>query len=167
MKVWRMFEKILYEIVFTLLTLMGKNYSKAHHRVFMQFLKFCLVGISNAIVYYLVYAGNLLVFRKYDIFRTCDYQIAQVLGFILSVFWAFSINRKYVFQADGKSYFLSLGKFYLSYAFTGLFLNSILLFIWKSIGISEFIAPFINILFTTPINYLMSKFWAFKKTRDH
>ncbi len=29
--------------------------------------------------------------------------------------------------------------------------------------ISEFLAPVINLLFNVPVNFLINKFWAFKK----
>ena len=54
-------------------------------------------------------------------------------------------------------------KTYISYSFTGLFLNSILLILWVKIcGISEFIAPVINLVVSVPLNFMINKFWAFK-----
>lgn len=143
----------------------NKDYSAERHTSFMQFVKFCFVGVSNAIVYYVAYAGSLLFFRKACAFGELDYQVSQIIGFVISVFWAFSINRKFVFSGEKDSYIISLCRFYITYAFTGLFMNSFLLFLWKAIGISEFIGPFINVLFTTPANFLISKKWTFKNGR--
>ena len=56
-------------------------------------------------------------------------------------------------------------KTYISYSFTGLFLSSILLVLWVQVlGISEFIAPIINLLISVPLNFIINKFWAFKKS---
>lgn len=162
-KIWNFLDEISYSVISTLISAVGKNYSKSNHRMFMQFVKFCLVGLFNTIVYYLIYSISLFIFKKYGVYENFDYQIAQVLGFIFSVFGTFNINRKYVFKTDKESYILALGKFYLTYSFTGLIINSVLLYCWKSIGISEFVAPFINIFFTTPLNFLLSKLWAFKE----
>ena len=129
----------------------------------IQFFKFILVGGSNAIVYYLIYSGSLLCFRHYEIFHIWDYQIAQILGFFISVLWAFVLNRKLVFRSDSTSLLKALFKFYTSYAFTGLVMNSVLLYVWKYMGVSDFIAPIINICNTTPVNFCLSKFWTFRE----
>lgn len=59
----------------------------------------------------------------------------------------------------------ALIKTYISYSLTGLFLNSILLILWVKIcGMSEFVAPILNLLISVPLNFLINKFWAFKAT---
>ena len=160
--IWNIVETKIKSLIKTIYFLIGRECSEEKLCAIMQFIKFCIVGVSNAVVYYIVYAGSLLLFRHYYIMPGIDYQISQVLGFIISVFWAFSINRVYVFSESNSGYFYSLIKFYATYAFTGLLMNSALLFLWKSLGISEYIGPFINILFTTPVNYVMSKIWTFR-----
>lgn len=48
--------------------------------------------------------------------------------------------------------------------FTGLFLNTVLSVLWVQIlGISKMIAPIVNLLISVPLNFIMNKFWAFKK----
>ena len=139
-----------------------KNYTAGRQGLLIQFFEFCFVGVSNAVVYYAAYASSLLLFRKACMFSGLDYQVSHSISFIISTFWAFSINRKYVFAGAKDGYLSSLCRFYITYAFTGLLMNSVLLFLWKKIGISEFMGPFINILFTTSINFILSKKWAFK-----
>ena len=72
-----------------------------------------------------------------------------------------------VFKAEeGKERSLgkALIKTYISYSFTGLFLNSILLMLWVQVfHISEYIAPVINLLVSVPVNFLINKFWAFRE----
>ena len=52
----------------------------------------------------------------------------------------------------------------MSYAFTGLFLNSVLSILWVEIvGLPKLIAPIINLLVSVPINFLLNKFWTFKQ----
>ena len=96
-----------------------------------------------------------------------DYLIAQVIAFVLSVLWSFYWNRKYVFNSeDGEAvpWYKALIKTYISYAFTGLFLNTVLAVLWVQIlGISKMIAPIVNLLISVPLNFIMNKFWAFKK----
>lgn len=66
-----------------------------------------------------------------------------------------------------RSVWKALIKTYISYSFTGLFLNNVLLILWVQIfHISELIAPVINLLISVPVNFLINKFWAFKKQRN-
>ena len=116
---------------------------------------------------YVIYVGVLLLFQKNKMIPTIDYLVAQVIAFILSVLWSFYWNNKYVFQKkddEERNLLQSLIKTYISYAFTGLFLNSILSLLWVEIvHIPKMVAPIINLLVSVPINFLMNKFWAFRK----
>ena len=136
---------------------------------FMQFVKFGIVGLSNTIISYIVYVVSLLIFRQMAILINSGYLVAQVVAFVLSVLWSFYWNNKIVFnlqEGEERSVFRALIRTFISYSFTGLFLNSILLFFWvKVVYISEFIAPIINLLVSVPLNFVINKFWAFKKNR--
>ena len=109
----------------------------------------------------------LLLFQRLGILAGFDYIVAQVIQFFLSVLWSFYWNNRMVFklkEGDHRSILKSLLKTYVSYAFTGLFLSSILLIFWVQVlHISEFIAPVINLCVSVPLNFLINKFWAFKK----
>jgi len=73
-------------------------------------------------------------------------------------------NRVWVFK-NSKKNLSSIVKFYLSYLSTWL-LSAILLYIWIEVfNISDKIAPIINVVITTPINYLLNKYWVFKKIK--
>ena len=137
---------------------------------FMQFVKFGIVGISNIVISYVLYAVSLLTFQKMGILKSTDYLVAQVIAFVLSVLWSFFWNNKIVFTVEeGQSRCLwkALLKTYVSYSFTGLFLNSILLILWvKYLGISEFVAPIINLLISVPVNFIINKFWAFRSDSE-
>ena len=162
-KAWNVIEKIMYVMVVKVLriTILEKNWES-----FLQFVKFGIIGVSNTVISYVIYIVSLLVLQKNSLFETTDYLLAQILGFLLSVLWSFYWNRKYVFYADqGQVPWLqALWKTYVSYAFTGLFLNTVLSMLWvELLGISKVIAPIFNIVINVPINFLMNKFWAFKK----
>lgn len=133
---------------------------------FMQFVKFGIVGLSNTIISYLLYVGSLLFFQYLGILPKADYLIAQIIAFVLSVLWSFYWNNKMVFvKEEGveRIWWKALLKTYVSYSFTGLFLNSILLILWVQVfHISEFLAPIINLVISVPLNFIINKFWAFK-----
>lgn len=90
---------------------------------FMQFVKFCVVGLSNFIISYVVYAAALAL--------GLHWLAGSILGFMISVLNAFYWNNKYVFtKGDGehRSWWMALLKTYISYAFSGLLLANVLLF---------------------------------------
>ncbi len=131
----------------------------------LQFFKFGIVGLSNTVISYVIYVIALLVFQTVSVSENIDYLAAQVIAFILSVLWSFYWNNKYVFDDVGRERNIvqALLKTYISYAFTGLFLNSILAVLWVQVfDINKMFAPIINLLISVPINFVMNKFWAFK-----
>ncbi len=132
-----------------------------------QFIKFGLVGVSNTIVSYALYALILLVFELAHARFSFDYLVAQIVSFILSVLWSFYWNNRFVFtlqEGENRSLGKSLLKTYLVYSITGIFLSGVLLVVWiQVVGISEFLAPLLNLVITVPLNFLLNKYWAFAK----
>lgn len=163
---WKLIEKIIHNVLEKCCKLCKKELSDTFFDSVMQFLKFGIVGVSNTIISYLLYVISLLIFQKFEISQNVDYLIAQVIAFALSVLWSFYWNNKMVFvskEGEKRSAVSALVKTYISYSFTGIFLNSILLVLWVQIfHVSEFIAPFLNIIINVPLNFLINKFWAFK-----
>ena len=135
---------------------------------FMQFMKFCMVGVSNTAVSYFLNIGILYLLRNVE--WRWDYIFANVTSFTLSIFWAFFWNNRYVFKekpGESRSIWRTLGKTFLAYGFTGYILNNILSFIWVDfMGISKYIAPLINLLLSVPINFMMNRCWAFRGKKD-
>lgn len=131
--------------------------SEESFQKFMQFVRFALVGLSNSIISYTVY----LICLKLGM----HYQLANFLGFTVSVFNAFYWSNKYVFTEDkeNRSLVKTFIKTYISYAGTGLILAAGLLILWvKILHLPEFIGPVLNLLITVPLNFLINKFWAYK-----
>ena len=128
----------------------------------MQFIKFCMVGMSNAIVSYVTYTAFLILFENLNLFPECDYLVSQYIAFFLSVLWSFYWNNKYVFERTEKWYY-SLIKMMIVYSITGIILSSILLYLLIDVmGIHKLIAPIINIAICLPVNYLLNKKLAFR-----
>ena len=138
-KAWDWLEHLLYVIVVKVLHLsvLEKNWTG-----FMQFVKFGVIGLSNTLLSYIL---NVIV---------------------LLILWSFYWNNRFVFtvkEGEHRSVWKALLKTYLSYGFTGIILNNVLSWVWiTQLGISKFIAPVINLLFSVPINFIMNKLWAFK-----
>lgn len=165
-KIWALIEKCAYIVLNGISGIFHKEISDSSFLAAMQFIKFGIVGVSNTVISYVLYVVSLLVFQKLGIFLKVDYIVAQIIAFMLSVLWSFYWNNKMVFVVeDGKerSIWKALLKTYVSYSVTGLFLNSLLLVLWVQVfGLSEFLAPIINLLISVPLNFIINKLWAFK-----
>ena len=160
-KLWSGLEQILYFIIVKVLHLsvLDKNWEG-----FMQFVKFGIIGLSNTVISYILNVAVLLILSPFSV--SWDFFAGNIVGFVLSVLWSFYWNNRFVFTVkDGehRSIWKALLKTYLSYGFTGIILSNVLSWVWiVQLGISKFIAPVINLLFSVPINFVMNKLWAFK-----
>jgi putative flippase GtrA len=168
-KLYDLIEKIAVWFLGLIFKLLKKDMTEQVRSTFTEFIKFGLVGVSNTIVSYLLYAVTLQVLIKLNIFPAFVYIIANIVSFLLSVLWSFYWNNKYVFKLkDGeeRSIWRALLKTYVSYGVTGIVLNNILLFLWvDTLGIHKMVAPIINLVINIPINFFMNKLWAFSKKK--
>lgn len=152
---------------------------------FMQFIKFSLVGVSNTLI-----SEGLYVII---VFFGGHYLLASLVGFVLSVLNAYYWNNKYVFKeqpaqsGEKRIWWKTLLKTYAAYS-GGYLLNVVLLVLWIdilrigrlfedlaalciSLGIDrldaqtlgEIVAAGINLIITIPLNYVINKYWTFKR----
>jgi len=125
----------------------------------IQFIKFGIVGLSNTALSYIIYAAL--------VYLGLYYIIASVISFVLSVLNSFYWNNKYVFKSGNDQrkhrFWDVLIKTYVSYAFTGLILSNILLYVFvDALHISKYLAPLLGLVITVPLNFVLNKKWAFK-----
>ena len=127
----------------------------------LQFFKFGIVGLSNFLIHMSVY--YILIFA--GVFYIISYIIAFILATINSFYW----NRKFVFKQTTGNKYKQLVKVFTVYSSTILLSTATLYIMVDIIGISELIAPILNIFITTPINFMLNKFWAFRDpgTKTH
>ncbi len=165
-KMWHIIELICHTVLKFCFRILKRELPDDTEAVFMQFIKFGMVGLSNTIISYVLYLFSLLIFQALDILPNSNYLIAQIIGFVLSVLWSFYWNNRFVFTTTAEQtrvWWKALLKTYISYSFTGLFLNSILILFWVQVcQISEYIAPIINLLISVPLNFIINKLWAFR-----
>ncbi len=124
-----------------------------------QFVKFGIVGSINSILGLVIY--------WICIWIGTHYLVANATGFIITVAISYVLNNTFTFlPSDGARVswsFKALLKVYVSYFFTGILINSVLLWFWNDyIGISENLSPILNLFVTVPINFLLNKLWAYK-----
>lgn len=139
--------------------------SETNHTTLNQFLKFILVGISNVAASYALNIATLLTLSRWNI--TWDYIIGNIVSFFLSVLWSFYWNNRYVFEhayTAKRNLLKALAKTYICYSFSCIILGN--LFSWFFIeiwGISKYVSPILVSCVSIPVNFLLNKFWAFKK----
>lgn len=124
--------------------------------------KFSIVGVSNTIISYAVFALCVTL--------GCHYIIANILGFIAGVINSFVWNNRYVFTI-GEGEQRSSEKTFLRTAvvnvFTGVIVANVLLAFWvEIIGLSEYVGPILNLFVTFPLNFLLNKYWAYRKVAE-
>ena len=120
-----------------------------------QFLKFGVVGTSNTLLFLAIYYVLVL-------FAGVHYILANAIAFSISVLNAYYWNSKYVFKGNTGNMPKQLAKVYASYGTTFLVSTGLLFLMVDTIGISEVVAPVINLGVTVPLNFLLNKFWAFR-----
>lgn len=137
--------------------------SKEQLEKWSQLIEFGIVGLSNNVIYYIAYAILILL--------SVPYLVAGSVGFLVSVINAYYWNNKYVFRTEDSEkrvWWKVFVKTFIAYAGTGLVLNNLLLIFWINLcGIPEMIGPIINLFVTIPINFVLNKFWTFKKRREN
>lgn len=162
---WNLLEKIVKNVCGKIFTFFHINLKENEWDSLIQFTKFCMVGLSNTLVSYTINISILFLLRTKQ--WQFDYIIANLLGFSLSVLWAYHWNSHHVFvakQGYKRSKVKALAKTYSSYAFTGIVLNNLLGTLWiHGMGIPKFISPLLNLMFTVPINFLLNKRWTYKE----
>ena len=128
-----------------------------------QFLKFGIVGLSNTLIAYLVYAACVYI--------GCHYLLANAIAFTISVLNAYYWSDRFVFKKgdnETRNAWWTLIKTYLAYGTTGLLLASLLLYLYVDrLGISEYIAQLLVLVITIPLNFIINKYWSFKTKRIH
>lgn len=165
-RIWMFIDKTVRFVLNILCRVGHKKLTEEDYCSVLQFVKFGIIGLSNTFISYVIYILCLAFFLKNHLLLSFDYLVAQIVAFILSVLWSFYWNNKYVFIKKNdvkRNIFSSLIKTFLTYSFTGLFLNIIFSLIWVEIfDVSKEILPIINLLISVPINFVMNKYWAFK-----
>lgn len=120
-------------------------------------IRFLLVGMFNAGVSYLIYAGLL-----YFILGEQNYQLALVLAWLISSVVSFTTHRILVFPVEGnlfKQYIKCCATWFLSYI-----LNAFLLWLFiEKFVINAYFAQILATAVCAVLNYIMFKIFAFKK----
>ena len=122
----------------------------------LQFVKFGIVGLSNTII-------SLAIYYLFIWINSDWYLLGNVSGFVVSVANAFFWSRRYVFKDSHESFLRGLLKSYLAYGVSFVFAIGLLFVQVEWIGISKVLAPILNLIITIPLNFLINKYWTFRR----
>lgn len=170
--------------------------TQKHESTAVQFILFFFVGSLNFFI-------RQAVFTLVSYFIPNEY-ICNFCGFTASVISTYFINGTFIFKkqsGEKRVWWKVMGRLYIAYAFTGLLLTSILLWLFiTKINLSQYMPDFIGrlgltdmmskldaslsskgnpldayhwlakqissvitILIITPLNFIVNKYWAYKK----
>lgn len=127
--------------------------------LFAQFVKFGMVGVSNTLIS--------LGFYYLFVWLGFHYLLANAIGFVVSVCNSYFWNSRFVFKGKTEtSEARAFAKVFASYGLSFL-ISSVLMYVFvQFLGISEWLAPILRLVFTVPINFCMNKLWAFRERID-
>lgn len=172
-------DRLVKAVISPVLKLFHKDLSDKQWNSLFQFVKFCLVGVTNTVISYCLNALTLLLLAPTELSKQIsigplaispDVEIGIAVSFILSVLWSYYWNNSVVFTLKAgqkRNWFGALIKTYISYAFTGIFLAAVLSWLWVDVlGINKFIAPLLNLVISVPVNFVLNKLWAFRSKSE-
>jgi putative flippase GtrA len=122
-----------------------------------QFVSFGVVGLTNLLVAYSIYALFVLI--------GLHPQIANAISFVASVINAYLLNNSWVFKRRSPKRKSSSAKFAIVYGGNYL-LGVVLLYLYFDVlHLNKYLAPFLSLPITVPANYLLNKYWVFAERR--
>lgn len=136
---------------------------------YAQFLRFAFVGVLNTLIQYgIEQLCYYVVFPDVNLFAGLGGENTRVwvvtaIGFVVSVTHAYFWNSRFVFREPGSlsKYFRSVA----SYALTGLVLSPLIKRLAQGWGLPFWAASLVSLLVTVPLNFILNKFWAFRRQR--
>jgi|SRR3989344_2314268 len=121
-----------------------------------QFVKFCVVGVTNVVIDLGIYLLLTRVASWYFI-------LASVCSFVVAVSWSFYWNRRWTFRMRGQAGTQQFTRFIITNASSGLFQVVVLYLVVEAMHWYDLVGKAIVIVLGTFWNFTLTKFWAFRK----
>lgn len=122
----------------------------------LQLAKFCAVGASGYAVNLGVYTVLVNMDVHYGAAAACSFLVAVTNNYVWNRLWTFRGQRGHVAYQ---------GLRFLVVALVALAANETLLFAFVGLGLGKVVAQAIAIVLVTPINFVGSKLWSFRRPR--
>lgn len=151
---WLSIKKITKKILRRILKTFDKELTESQWQAIVQFLKFCVVGVSNTLI-------SLAVYYLFVVADPSLYIVGNIVGYIAGIVNSYMLNSRFVFHKKDNTVRVII-KTSVSYG-TTLALGTFTIYVFVNIlMISEVIAPLLNSLITIPLNFILIKYWAMK-----
>lgn len=126
-----------------------------------ELVNYFVVGVMTTLFSWFVYFASVYTFLEAE--NAIQLQIANILSWIAGVAFAYVTNRKFVFKSKEKNIFKEAIQFSTSRIST-LFLDMAVMFVMVTLmGIHDGISKITSAVLVTIANYVISKFFVFKK----
>ncbi len=120
-----------------------------------EMLKFSVVGLINTGITLV----TIFILAK---LLNVNYIVANIIGYLFGLLNSFFMNRSWTFKSSGKIGNQSM-RFILVFAVCYLLQLSLLILLKEQMNINEDIAQLVSMVFYTGVNFVLSKFFTFKR----
>ena len=122
----------------------------------IQFIKFCLIGVLNTGIDFIIYGFLTRVLGFY-------FLLANIISVVVAMTFSFFANKTITFKNKETGILKQYSKFVFINTF-GLILNNIILFIGvRVLNLNDLLAKFGAIVLTLVVNFIGMKYWAFRE----
>ena len=121
-----------------------------------EILNYIIFGIFTSIVNIATYLLLTDVFNVYYVF-------ANILAWIISVFFAYFTNRTWVFESENKNIIKEISMFYSARLFTGVIDTLLMIVFIDVLSLENTFSKLVTAVVIITLNYLFSKVIIFKK----
>jgi len=127
----------------------------------IQFLKFAIIGVLNFMTTIIVYT----LLTRFIPFFFLKLPLSEGLSYAAGMIVSFKFNRRWTFREYWKTNYKEVLRFLATNAFS-LVLNVLIFHILTStVELYDIISVFVSAIFTVAWNFILSKYWVFKKKK--
>ena len=127
---------------------------RTKRKIFVQGIRFSLVGISNAFI------GLGLIYVLYNMFHV-NYKLSNIIGYLCGFINSFIWNKRWTFESKN-NLFKELTLFALVFSFSFM-LNFVSVIVCvEKLKINPNIAQLVGVVFYTSTNFFGNKFFTFR-----
>lgn len=159
--IWRIFSRFFRSCLQLAVKPFHIEITDARWAICEQFIKFAIVGCSNAGVTLLVYDATVLVFGAQY------YMMGQTIGYLAGIGNSFFLNSHFVFCKKSDKKFNAFLKMCGCYGITYFIQIGLLYLFVETLKVPALIGPVFAIIITTPINFLLNKLWTFRENKGN
>lgn len=150
--------KLIEFVLYKVLGVFHIECEEKNKSIVRQFMKFAFVGVSNVIITLLIYYA--IIFYDKNL-----YILGNTIGYVAGIVNSYNLNSRWVFTSHKNKKQEVFIKMCICYLGTYL-LQTIILYVFiDQMHISQFIAPIISIIITTPVNFVLNKLWTYKENK--